>query len=335
MRSDKRFVKLLGLMLFVLQSNVYATVFKIATVSPDGTAWMQAMRAGTDEVQQKTAGRVVFKFYPGGVMGNDDSVLRKIRIGQLQGGAVTASALLDIAPDISIYELPYLFSSLQQVDYVRSRLDSRLMAGLEDKGFVGFGLAEGGFTYMMSDRPLDSVEDVRKQKVWIPDGSKVGEAVFSSADISPVLLPLSDVLVGLQTGLINTIITSPIAAIALQWHTRVTHVVDEPLTYFTALMVLDKDKFDRLKQEDQQIVREIMTRVFRTIDAQNRKDNIEAREVLIKQGLVFTPLSTKAKQQWHAIGAQATRELEQQNKYSKDIYDDMIQLLDEARQSVH
>jgi TRAP-type C4-dicarboxylate transport system substrate-binding protein len=328
-------VKLLGsiLMLFACQSN--AMVFKIATVSPDGTAWMLAMRAGADEIQQKTDGRVAFKFYPGGVMGDDDNVLRKIRIGQLQGGAVTASALVDIAPDISIYELPYLFSSLQQVDYVRSRLDSKLMAGLEDKGFVGFGLAEGGFTYMMSNRRLDSVEDVRKQKVWIPDGNKVGEAVFSSADISPVILPLSDVLIGLQTGLIDTIITSPIGAIALQWHTRVSHVVDDPLTYFSALLVLDKSKFDRLKQEDQQIVRDIMTRVFKTIDAQNRKDNIAARAALVKQGLVFEPLSPSAKKQWHAIGEQAIHKLEQQNNYSKAIYDSMMQLLVEARQTIH
>jgi TRAP-type transport system periplasmic protein len=335
MRLNQALVVLpvLMLMLFACESN--ATVFKIATVSPDGTAWMQAMRTGADEIQQKTAGRIVFKFYPGGVMGDDDNVLRKIRIGQLQGGAVTASALVDIAPDIGIYELPYLFSSLQQVDYVRSRLDSKLMAGLEDKGFVGFGLAEGGFTYMMSNRRLDSVEDVRKQKVWIPDGNKVGEAVFNSADISPVILPLSDVLIGLQTGLIDTIITSPIGAIALQWHTRVSHVVDEPLTYFSALLVLDKSKFDKLKQEDQQVVRDIMTRVFRTIDAQNRKDNIAAREALIKQGLKFEPLSPSARKQWQAIGQQAMLKLEQQNNYSKSIYDSMMQLLDEARQSIH
>jgi TRAP-type C4-dicarboxylate transport system substrate-binding protein len=335
MRRDNALVILLGFVLILFACQAGATVFKIATVSPDGTGWMLAMRAGADEIQQKTEGRVVFKFYPGGVMGNDDNVMRKIRIGQLQGGAVTASGLVDIAPDVGIYGLPYLFSSLQQVDYVRSRMDSRLMAGLEDKGFVSFGFAEGGFTYMMSDRELDTVEDVRKQKVWIPEGNKVGEAVFSSADISPVILPLSDVLIGLQTGLIDTIITSPIAAIALQWHTRVSYVVDEPLSYFAALMVLDKKKFDKLSQKDQQLVRDIMTRVFRTIDEQNRKDNIAAREVLIKQGLKFVPLSPSAKKQWHAIGEKAMKKLEQQNNYSKDIYDTIMKLLDESGQSAH
>ena len=335
MCRDKSLVILLGFVLMLFASRSGATLFKIATLSPDGTAWMQAMRAGAEEIQQKTAGRVMFKFYPGGVMGNDDNVLRKIRIGQLQGGAVTASGLVDVAPDIGIYELPYLFSSLQQVDYVRSRMDARLMAELEARGYVGFGLAEGGFTYMMSNRPLDSVEDVRKQKVWIPDGNKVGEAVFSSADISPVALPLSDVLIGLQTGLIDTIIASPIGAIALQWHTRVSYVVDEPLTYFSALLVLDKRKFDKLGQEDQQVVRDIMTRVFKTIGEQNRNDNIAAREALLNQGLKFVPLSPSAKKQWHEISEKAMRKLEQQNNYSKAIYDSIMQLLDEARRQVN
>ena len=144
-------------LMFLHASMVEARVFKIATISPDGTFWMQEMRAGAEEIKKQTEGRVVFKFYPGGVMGNDESVLRKIRIGQLQGGAVTAGSLVSINPDISIYELPYLFDSLEQVDYVRSRMDDELTGTLENKGFVGFGLAEGGFSYMMSDQLLQSV----------------------------------------------------------------------------------------------------------------------------------------------------------------------------------
>ena len=210
-------ILLAAMTLLLLNSSIAnARAFKIATVSPDGTFWMQEMRAGAKEIKKQTQGRVEFKFYPGGVMGSDESVLRKIRIGQLQGGAVTAGSMTAIAPDIAIYELPYLFESLDQVDFVRSKMDGELIKELEKNGFVSFGLAEGGFSYMMSDEPLQTVADVRNKKVWLPSNHPVGEAVFSSADISPVPLPLSDVLTGLQTSLIDTIITSPIAAIALQ-----------------------------------------------------------------------------------------------------------------------
>ena len=319
-------------MLLLNSSIANARVFKIATVSPDGTFWMQEMRAGAEEIKKKTQGRVVFKFYPGGVMGSDESVLRKIRIGQLQGGAVTAGSMTGIAPDIAIYELPYLFESLDQVDYVRSKMDDDLVNALEQKGFVSFGMAEGGFSYMMSDESLQSVADVRNKKVWLPSNHPVGEAVFNSADISTVPLPLSDVLTGLQTSLIDTIITSPIAAIALQWHTKINYVMDEPLTYFSALLVIDKKAFNKLNDEDRELVRRVMGDAFKRINEQNRKDNVEAKQALINQGIKFVRLSPASAKEWRQVGDAAKRDLEKQNKYSDKAYRDLMKYMDESKQ---
>jgi TRAP-type C4-dicarboxylate transport system substrate-binding protein len=317
--------------LLLISSMAEARVFKIATVSPDGTFWMQEMRAGADEVKKMTQGRVEFKFYPGGVMGSDDSVLRKIRIGQLQGGAVTAGSMTAIAPDIAIYELPYLFDSLEQVDYVRSRMDADLITSLEEKGFVSFGLAEGGFSYMMSDEPLQSVAQVANKKVWLPSNHEVGEAVFSSANISPVPLPISDVLTGLQTGLIDTIITSPIGAIALQWHTKISYVMDEPLTYFSALLVIDKKAFDKLSEDDRQVVRDVMGKAFARINEQNRKDNVNAKQALLNQDIKFVRLTPESAQEWRQVGEVAMKKLEQQNRYSDKAYDDLMKYLGESK----
>lgn len=317
--------------LLLVSSVADARVFKIATVSPDGTFWMQEMRAAAEEINKMSQGRVEFKFYPGGVMGSDESVLRKIRIGQLQGGAVTAGSMTEIAPDIAIYELPYLFDSLQQVDYVRSRMDAGLVGSLEDKGFVSFGLAEGGFSYMMSDEPLQTVEQVANKKVWLPSNHEVGEAVFSSANISPVPLPISDVLTGLQTGLIDTIITSPIGAIALQWHTKISYVMDEPLTYFSALLVIDKKAFDKLSENDRQLVRDIMGKAFVNINEQNRKDNVNAKQALLNQGIKFVRLTPESAKQWRQVGDAAVKKLEQQNRYSDKVYDELMNYLNESK----
>ena len=314
-------------LLMLVTTTADARVLKIATVSPDGAMWMQEMRAGAAEIKEKTEGRVVFKFYPGGVMGTDESVLRKIRIGQLHGGAVTTSSMARIYPDMSIYELPYLFSSLDEVDYVRGKMDNTLVANLEKNGFITFGFAEGGFSYMMSDKALDSVADVSKQKVWIPDGNEVGEAVFSSAKIAPVPLPIADVLTGLQTGLIDTVITSPIGAIALQWHTKIKYLMDEPLTYFSAILVVDNRAFKKLSEQDQQIVRDVMAAAFKRIDAQNRKDNVAAKEALRKQGIQFVKLTDKSAEEWRKIGDKAMKKLEQEHDYSDEIYDGLMKHL--------
>ena len=317
--------------LIAVASSINARTIKIATISPDGTMWMQEMRAGAKEVKKRTQGRVKLKFYPGGVMGSDENVLRKMRIGQLQGGAVTTGSLRSVYPDLDVYSLPYLFSSLEQVDYVREKMDQLLLDALEKKGYVSFGFAEGGFTYMMSDSSLYTVEDVRKQKVWIPGGNKVGEAVFSSAEISPVTLPVSDVLTGLQTGLVNTVITSPIGAIALQWHTRVKYVIDVPLTYIAAMLVIDKKAFNKIKQDDQAIVREVMRAAFKRIDAANRRDNLAAQAALKQQGIEYVTLPKASLDSWYAICDKAIIKLKKDNSYSPAVYKNIMDYVSAAK----
>lgn len=312
---------------------INAKVIKIATLSPDGTAWMKAMRAGADDIKKQTQGRVIIKFYPGGVMGNDKNVIRKIRIGQLHGGAVTSGSLTSIYPDMDIYGLPYLFSTQKQVDEVRAKLDKYLFKGLEKKGFVGFGLAGAGFSYMMSDGKINTVDDVKKKKIWIPANSDVGFAVFKSAGISPVPLPLSDVLIGLQTGLVDTVFASPIGAIALQWHTKIKYIADLPLTYLSALLVINKKTFYKLKASDRKILRQVMTKVFKSIDKRNQKDNISARKALENNGIEFIQLSKIDLKIWREVGRKAIEELERKNNYSKSLFKRLIKAVNTARQN--
>jgi TRAP-type C4-dicarboxylate transport system substrate-binding protein len=301
-------------------ATVSAKTIKIATISPEGTYWMKQMRAGAAEIKKKTEGRVKFKFYPGGVMGNDDSVLRKMHIGQLHGGAITIGSLSQSTPDTSIYGLPFLFSSIEDAEQIRKTSDPMLNKKMEESGYICLGIAQGGFTYLMSKQQINSLEDLKNQKSWVPEKSDVGLSVYSYIGVTPISLPLSDVLTGLQTGLINTIITSPIGALALQWHTHVEYVVDLPLNYLAAMMVIDKKVFDSLSEDDQAIVREVMGKVYKRIDEQNKVDNVAARQALINQGVKFVKLSDKEKEEWDKLGISVTNEMVEKYKYSEDLY---------------
>lgn len=176
---------------------------KIATLSPEGSFWMDKMRAGAEEVKQKTNDRVIIKYYPGGVMGDDRAVLRKIRIGQLQGGAVVAGSLASIHPDIQLYGLPLKFQSVEEVDYVRQHIDPTMVEGLDKGGFVVLGMAEGGFAYIMSNAPVLGVADMGQRKVWIPDNDPTILEGVRAFEINPIPLSLADVRAGLQTGLMT------------------------------------------------------------------------------------------------------------------------------------
>jgi len=321
-----KYIALLLSMLALLSpaTYVHAVTIKIATLSPEGTFWMKQMRAGAKEIKQKTQGRVKFKFYPGGVMGNDESVLRKIRVGQLQGGAITIGNLSKSVPETTIYGLPFLFSDLEQASEVRKKSDPMLMSLIEENGFVSFGIAQGGFTYLMSKNLIKGFDDLRQQKSWVPEKSDIGLAVYDYIGVAPISLPLSDVLTGLQTGMINNVITSPIGALALQWYTHVDYVVDLPLNYLTAMLVIDKKVFDKLSEEDQAVLREVMGRVYREIDQQNLTDNNEARKALIKQGVKFTELTPQEKQEWIKAGDYVIDEMVKKYNYDKDFYDTVM-----------
>jgi len=316
----------------MLTASVQAETFKIATIFPDGTSWMTTARAGAQEIAERTAGRVKFQFYPGGVMGNDATVLRKIRIGQLQGGALTGGGVADIYPDSQVYSIPFIFNSEAEVDYVRQHMDRLILDGLKQKGFISFGLSGGGFAYLMSSNRIASTDNLLQQKVWTPQGDFISRAAFEAIGVSPIPLPLVDVLTGLQTGLINAIGASPMGAIALQWHTRVKYLVDVPLIYLYATLVVKRQAFEKLSAGDQKIVTEVMTHTFNKISQQNLQDNVAARAALKKQGIVFITPEASQRQLWHDRVAETMTKLAKQGKFSETMLQTLRNYLHDYRQ---
>lgn len=273
--------------LAIASSPVRATELKLASVLPENSQWMRQMRAAVAVIQSETEGRVALKLYGGGVMGNEKKVLRKIRIGQLQGGAFTANGIAEIYPDIVVYGLPMVFESQDEVDYVRRHMDQELMRGLERAGFVSFGFAGGGFARIFANKPITRVADLRGQKVWVPDGDRVTYAAMESLQLSPVVLPVTDVLTGLQTGLIDIIAAPPVGVLALQWQTRVKYLTTVPLMYTMGLVAIDEKAFSELSSADQTTVRRVMTGVYAGFEQQSRQDDAQAQKALQAGGLRF------------------------------------------------
>jgi TRAP-type C4-dicarboxylate transport system substrate-binding protein len=310
----------LCLLLAAGMATAAPTTFKVATIAPDGTYWMTRMRAAAEEVVTRTQGRVQFKFYPGGVMGNDEAVLRKIRAGQLQGGMLTGGGLGGVYPDSQIYSLPLLFNSFAEVDYVRARMDALLLQGLEKNGFVGFGIGDGGFALVFATAPVRSVDDMKGRKVWIPPNDPITRAMFEAAGLSPVVLPLSDVVTGLQSGMIDTVGSSPVGAVALQWYTKLKFVTDTPLLYLYGIVVVDRRTFSKLSPVDQATVREVMGKAMKEMDVKNRADDRGARDALRREGLEFVAVTPQGLANWRDVARRARENLARGGAYSDAMY---------------
>lgn len=317
------------LLTFGLSSE--AAVLKIATVTPEGSQWMTDMRNSAKEIKERTEGRVQIKYYGGGVMGNAQKVLSRIRIGSLQGGAFTPSELASQYKDLNLYGLPMVFDSEEEAAFARGHLDAKLKAGLEDAGWVNFGFAGGGFAILMSNTPISTLDDLKGKKVWVPEGDNISRHSMEAMSLSPVSLPLTDVLTGLQTGLIDIVAMSPIGALVLQWHTKVKYITELPLVYTMGFMAIDERAFNKVSTTDQAIVREVMEATYRDFDKANLDDNDGARDALINAGIESVPFELAEYEAIRKVLEKSNREIGKNGGFSTEMYEEMMGYISEFR----
>ncbi|MGB5256822.1 MAG: TRAP transporter substrate-binding protein DctP [Woeseiaceae bacterium] len=325
----KKLVWILITVLFSLPAH--AVTLKIATVTPENSQWMKDMRASAAEIKERTEGRVQIKYYGGGIKGDDKKVLGQIRIRQLQGGAFTPSALSSQYPDLNLYGMPLIFDSEEEAAYVRSRLDERLSEGLEEAGFVNFGFATSGFANILSNTPVRSLADLKGKRVWVPEGDEISYASMEALSLSPVTLPLTDVLTGLQTGLIDIVAIPPMVALIMQWHTKVKFVTRVPLVYTLGFMAIDRKTFEKISPADQSIVHEVMERTYKNFNRVNLEDNEGAFQALLKSGIEMVDFDEQAYLDTRKLLLASNRQMGQQGKFTLELYDEMMGYVDEYR----
>lgn len=307
------------------------TQLKIATLAPEGSTWMNEAHHAAEVISERTDGRVTLRFYPGGTMGSDEAVLRKVRIGQLHGGAILAGSLTGIAPDTEIYNLPLLFHDYDEVDAVRAAFDDTLRDRLESAGLVSFGFLETGFVYLMSTRPVSDFDDLEGRKIWMPEGDSISKAIADASGLSPVPLAISDVLTGLQTGLIDTVAAPPVGAVALQWFTKAKYVTDLPVTYLYGTLVITDKAMQRISPADREVVREALTDAITKLDRRARDDTRGAREALVRQGVTFVEPTDEMRRRWSSVATEATQTLIREQSYDRRLISEVERLIAKVR----
>jgi len=329
----KSFLYALVVIIFYLMgvASLQAKTFKISTDVPDGTFWMKKMRAAAKEIKKKTDGRVKFKFYPGGVMGSERIAMKKIRINQLQGAFVAHGVLASIYPDSQVYALPKLFNNTEEVDYIRNKFDKKITQGLAAKKMISFGIIETGFAYILSTRQIDKKGDLSSYKIWAPAGNKQIELTLKAIGVTPIPLNIGDVLTGLQTNLIDTVIVPPVVALTLQWHTQLKFYSNVPLMYIYGTFILSEKYFNKLSETDQATVRSVMENVLKVIDKKNRENSVLAFKALKQQEIKDSSPSSEMLRYWNKKGDNARKIIMSKNIMSKNIIEEVTQKLIEFR----
>lgn len=332
MRLFLRSLFITSLLLILSQPAICAPkhFFKVATIAPAGSVWITEFEKFAQEVSEKTDGEVGFRIYPGGVMGDDQAMLRKMRVGQLNGGGFTMTGISQLLADFRIFAIPFLFRSYDEIDAVKKGLQPYFTEQFRTKRMEFISYNEVGFVYAMSTSPLTTVEDLKQSKSWTPSGDPLTSKFMQNLDITPVQLTIPDVLSSLQTGLVNTVFNSLYGSIVLQWYTKANYITDIPYGYAYGVFVLDSKKFGKMPEQYQHIVKESAAKYFGVIEEKTRQSNIDSRKVLTSQGVTFVTPDEAVQTTMEANSAKTIQETIG-DSFSETVYEKMIDLLNEFR----
>jgi TRAP-type C4-dicarboxylate transport system substrate-binding protein len=283
---------------------------RIATLAPEGSAWMKILDRGARELAEATSGRVTVKFYAGGSQGDERDVVRKMNLGTLDGAVMTSVGLSLIYPGVRVMELPFLFENVEEIDYVRQKMWPHFAEKFAERGFELVLPGDVGWTYIYSNAALDSLATIQRAKLWAWQDDPIVRALFRRLGIPGVPLGVPDVLPALKSDRIDGCYGSPLAAVALQWYTEVSHATSMPVAYAIGAMVVKKDVWSQASAQDRKAEAAINAGMGKRLVDRIRVDNRRALDAMVKAGIVIVTTPPEFAREFEAEARKTWTDLE-------------------------
>ncbi len=326
------------LSLFVLIFSITAEekkeaefVYKLGTLAPEGSVWMERLREIMGEIETESGGRLKTIFYPGGVMGDEPDMVKKMRYGQLQVGGFTIHGTITIAPEMAVMSLPFLFEDFDELDYIRKKMFPEFREIFKKKGFMLLSwVDQGGFINYYSKSEIHKPEDMKKLKVWAWSGEPVNIATAKALGITPITTPVPEVLPSLQTGLIDTFPTTPLACVALQWYTQIKYIILMNLRYEPGVVVQTLESWNKAPADLQEITLRASERFEPKAIASIRLASNKSIESMMKQGIKLVTLTKEEKEVFKNMTRRVYDELAGK-LYPKELLDKILKEIDDYR----
>jgi TRAP-type transport system periplasmic protein len=302
----------------------------IATLAPSGSPWMEVLDKAGAEIKEKTGGRVTMKYFDGGQMGDERDFVRKIKLGQLDGAAVTAIGLAMIDESIRVLELPMMFDSPEELDYAADKMWPYFQAKFAKKGFKLNDRGEVGWIYFLSKNKVASLNDLKGQKLWMWGDDQLVGAMFKKLGLNGVPLGVPEVDAGLTSGKINACYGSPVAAVALQWYTKIKYMTSMPMSFAIGATVVSLDSLKKISAEDQKLLEDIGRANAKKLRKVIRKANEDAKATMTRKGVTVVPTPVAMVDEFTKDSQEAWKELVGK-MYSQDELNMVLKYRDEYR----
>ena len=319
------FVALLAASAFLLpgavstpQANAASPIIiRFASLAPPGSGFMKLMKAWNRSLKKETENRVELRFYSGGSQGDERDFIRKIRAGQMDAAGVTTTGLGIVARPVLVLTAPGMITEYDQLERARTQLGDRFAKLFKDNGFVMLAWGEAGKNRIFSMDEIAKPDDLKTLRPWAWKDDPVFAAYITTIGANPVRMGVPEVYGGLQTRMLDTVPASALAAVALQWYTRLNYMAKENFGILIGGSLIKQEKFDALTEHDQKVLMDTSERAARAGDRMARRDDARAYASLVKRGMIEVDTSPY-KAEWDAV-AKKTREKLTGRVYSKSL----------------
>ncbi len=329
--SITRFVVVLIAALALTHGLQAAQRIKLATLAPTGSSFHKSLLAMREAWRKASNGAIDLVIYPDGKLGGEADTVGLMSVDSIQAAMLTAVGLSDIEPGVAgLQSLPMGFHNFAEVDYVGTKLQPLLEQDLAKKGFVVLFWSDAGWVRFFATKPIATPDDLRKLKLFTWAGSSDEVGIYRSLGFNAVPLETTDVLPGLQTGLIEAAPLPPVFALATQVDTRAPYMLELNWAPLVGACVIRKETWERIPAAVRVELLKSATRTGQEIKKNGRKEADEAVTAMQKRGLKIIPVTREAEAQWRAA-AEKSYPMIRGKVVPADVFDEAVRLIHEYR----
>ncbi len=292
---------LLLLCLTGISAHAGPIVVKLATIAPEGSSWHRVLLDMGEDWKKVSDGKVVLRIYPGGVVGDEDAMLRKMRVGQLHAAAITGLGLSFLDRAFYALHVPMMFASEEEFDYVRNRLSSRLEKILEEKGIIVLNWGDAGWVYFFAKEPFSHPSEMKGMKLYLGAGDATLTQLYKEAGFRPVPISIVDMLPALQTGLVDAFNAVPLAALAFQWFALAPNMADLNWSFLSGATVIDKRAWMNIPADLRPEILKVSRAASERLRSEIRTLNEDAVKSMVENGLKIHHIPPSVEEEWRKI----------------------------------
>lgn len=304
---------------------------RLATLAPKDTSFHKSLQTMGEKWRQASGSKVALTIYTDGTMGGEADMVRRMRVNQLQAAMLTVAGLLQIDESVTALQLmPMMFRDFEELDYVRDRLRPLLEKRMLDKGFVVLFWGDAGWVRFFSKQPALRPDDYKKMKMFVWSGDTRSIQVMKAIGINAVPLEQTDILTGLQTGLIDSVPSVPVYGLAGQFYGPAPHMLDLKWVPLVGATVVSKRTWDAVPAAHREAMLKAATEAGNEIRTRSRAESEEAVAAMQKRGLKVQTLTPDVLTEWHKFAAEVYPRI-RGKVVPEDVFDEVQRLLKDYR----